>query len=237
MRLNALELTGRARTHVVDLDDPPCTLHRDAVSPFLVMRQAAREQGIDLLPVSSFREFDRQVAIWNAKHRGERPLLDRAGCALDHSCLSEQSLVETVLLWSALPGASRHHWGSEIDVIDRAALPPDVLPQLVPAEYQPGAVFGRLSEWLAANAARHGFYRPYTTDRGGVMPEPWHLSYAPVATLALEDLSLDLLRQAITDAAIEGRERVLAELPQIYSRYVAAVDPPPADISLRPRLS
>ena len=32
---------------------------------------------------------------------------------------------DAILLWSALPGASRHHWGTDFDVFDRAAVPPD----------------------------------------------------------------------------------------------------------------
>ncbi len=35
-----------------------------------------------------------------------------------------------------------------------------------------------------------GFYRPYAVDRGGVHPEPWHLSYAPLAQQALAAFSL-----------------------------------------------
>ena len=77
--LDGAELTGRARTHVVDLDAPSCTLHRAAVEPFLAMRAAAARDGIDLVPVSSFRDFSRQAQIWNAKFRGERRLLDRHG--------------------------------------------------------------------------------------------------------------------------------------------------------------
>ena len=43
--MNALELTGRSRTHIVELDDPPCALHRDAVQPFLDLRSAAAAAG------------------------------------------------------------------------------------------------------------------------------------------------------------------------------------------------
>ena len=66
-----------------------------------------------------------------------------------------------------LPGGSRHHWGTDVDVIDAAALPPDYRVQLVPEEYAPGGVFERLTPWLDANMARFGFYRPYATGHGG----------------------------------------------------------------------
>jgi hypothetical protein len=87
-------------------------------------------------------------------------------------------------------------------------------------------VFGRLTAWLDVHMGRFGFYRPYGTDRGGAGIEPWHLSYAPVSTLALEGLSLPVLRRAIVDADLLGRQTCL-RLPEIYTRFILAVDPPP----------
>ena len=68
------ELTGQLRSHIVSLADPACQLHGQVVTPFLNLRKAARAEGIDLKPVSSFRDFDRQLAIWNGKFSGERPM-------------------------------------------------------------------------------------------------------------------------------------------------------------------
>src|SRR6187455_2237555 len=82
------QLTGRARDHLAELSDPRCTLHRLVVTPFLAMRAAAAADGIDLVAFSSFRDFDRQLAIWNGKFRGERPLQDRAGRSLNAGTLS-----------------------------------------------------------------------------------------------------------------------------------------------------
>ena len=65
--LDALQLTGRARTHLVELDEPRCTLHAAVVAPFLAMRAAASLEGLQLEPASSFRDFERQRLIWNAK--------------------------------------------------------------------------------------------------------------------------------------------------------------------------
>lgn len=228
MPLNALELTGRAATHVVTLQDPPCTLHRDIIDDFHTLRAAAARRGIDLRPVSSWRDFDRQLLIWNAKCRGERELLDRDGTLLDHASLSEEGLVSAILHWSALPGASRHHWGTEIDVIDGNALPPGVRPRLVREEYMPGGIFERLEEFLRDELHEHGFYRPYATDRGGVQPEPWHLSHAATASRALAAFTPQVLREALRDAPLDAAATVQARLQDIYDRYVLNVDPPPA---------
>jgi LAS superfamily LD-carboxypeptidase LdcB len=216
----------------VDLTDPACSLHHAVVAPFQAMRAAAAADGMDLVPVSSFRDFDRQLAIWNGKCRGERPLLDQQGQLLDARSLEPDALVAAILVWSALPGASRHHWGTDFDAIDRAAMPEGYRVQLVPAEYVAGGVFARLGHWLDEHAQRFGFYRPYTTWHGGSQPEPWHLSYAPVATQALAQLTPAVLRAALNDVEIEARAAVERQLPQIFARYVASVDawPGPAAI-------
>src|SRR6185437_11393328 len=122
---------------------------------------------IELAIVSSFRDFARQAAIWNAKFRGERALLDRWGAPLEATKLSESERVAAILLWSALPGASRHHWGTDFDVIDRAAVPPDYRPALTAEEFTGAGPFARLNDWLGANLGDYGFFRPYLTDRGG----------------------------------------------------------------------
>ncbi|HEV7633568.1 MAG TPA: M15 family metallopeptidase [Steroidobacteraceae bacterium] len=222
-------MTGRAASHVVDLDSPRCVLHRDVVADFLALRAAAAAAGIDLAPVSSFRDFDRQLAIWNAKCRGERELLDKEGRPLDPASLDEESLVAAILYWSALPGASRHHWGTEVDVIDAAALPAGERPQLVQSEYAEGGVFAHLDRWLETNAAGHGFFRPYAVDRGGVQPEPWHLSHAAVAQAAMAQFSVTILGEALDAVEIEAGMTVAARLPEIFDRYVLNVDPAPAD--------
>ncbi len=224
--MNELELTGRARTHIVELEHPRCALHFEVVTSFLAMRDAAAAAGIELVAASGFRDFDRQVQIWNRKWRGERPLYDRDGGKVDPASLDDAARVETILCWSAVPGGSRHHWGSDVDVVDAAAMPPGYQVQLVPEEYAPGAVFGRLSAWLDENLARFGFHRPYASGHGGAGIEPWHVSYAPVASRALEALSLPVLRRAIAASEMLGKAPVLERLPEIYTRFILAVDPP-----------
>jgi LAS superfamily LD-carboxypeptidase LdcB len=224
--MNELELTGQARTHVVELGDPRCVLHYEAVASFLAMRDAARADGIDLTPRSSFRDFQAQIGIWNAKWLGQRPIYDRQGALLDRAQLTDAATIDAILCWSAIPGGSRHHWGSDIDVIDAAAVPPGYTVELLPREYGPEGIFARLSAWLDQNMRRFGFYRPYRSDRGGVSPEPWHLSYAPVSQGALESLSLSTLRRVLENSGIEGKTYVLTRLPEIYTRFLLSVDAP-----------
>ena len=222
--LNVLEVTGRAASHVRHFADLNCVLHARAAEAAIALRNEARLAGIEVAVVSSFRDFNHQTAIWTAKFNGQRPLLDRSGAEIHRAELYESALIDAILIWSALPGGSRHHWGSEIDVIDAAAVPAGARPQLLSREFAAGGCFERLNGWLESNMRRFGFFRPYSSDLGGVQPEPWHLSYAEVSTPALEVLSLNVLREAIEQADMPGRATVLARLPQLYQRYVLAID-------------
>lgn len=224
--LNELELTGRARTHVVQRDELAAALHPAALAAFLDMKDDAARDGIDLSITSAFRDFGAQQRIWDMKFRGERPLYDAQGKARDREALSQEAVVEAILCWSAVPGASRHHWGSELDLIDRAAMPDGYRIQLLPAECAPGALFHPLHCWLDANLARYDFFRPYGTFRGGVQPEPWHVSFAPVSVPALRALTRDVLAAAVESSEMSGKSLVLARIDGIYDRYVRNVDTP-----------
>ena len=230
--LTPLQVTGRDASHVVTHEGEGwrCQMHPEALSALLAMRAAALQEGLDIVTLSSFRDYERQANIWNAKFRGERPLLDRSGSPIDASGLSAPERVAAILWWSALPGASRHHWGSDCDVIDRAALRGawhDYEPQLTSAEFLRSGVFGRLNTWLDAHIAEFGFFRPYASDREhGVRPEPWHLSFAPLSVPTLAAFNQVSLRAAIETGGIEGAAQVLDALPSIYADYVCGIDLP-----------
>jgi LAS superfamily LD-carboxypeptidase LdcB len=224
--VNAGELTGRVPTHIAQVQDPRCALHSQAIAPFLSMRRVARADGFDLLPVSGFRDFSRQLAIWNGKFTGERPMLDASGRLIDVRELEAEQRIDAILLWSALPGASRHHWGTDVDLIDGRATPPGYHPQLKSEEFSPGGPYAALAEWLEAHAARFGFFRPYQGVLSGVRPEPWHFSFAPIAENARRSLSAVVLREAIGASPLLGKDQVLARLDELHARYVAAIDWP-----------
>jgi len=228
--LNELELTGRASTHVVQHSELGAAVHREALEPYLALKAAAANEGIELQIVSGFRDFAAQARIWNAKYRGERPLYDEAGRVRDHAHLDASQLIAGILCWSALPGASRHHWGTDLDVIDRAAMPENYGYRLLPQEYEPGGVFHRLHVWLDKNIARFGFFRPYAEYQGGVYPEPWHLSHTAISAAALQLLTQDLVTRTLCASDVLGKERVLAQLPEIYRRYVTNIAAPPTGV-------
>ena len=224
--MNGGELTGQARTHIVGVADPHCLLHSQVVTPFLNLRRAALAAGIDLVPYSSFRDFARQLAIWNGKFSGARPMYDAAGVQLDAGALTPFERINAILLWSALPGASRHHWGTDVDLIDGRAPAAGYRDKLTRQAFAPGGPFAPLAEWLDGHAARFGFFRPFQGVRSGVQPEPWHFSFAPIAETARRALTPRVLAEALSLAPLLGKELVLAHLDELHARYVATVDLP-----------
>lgn len=201
-----------------------CPVHPAIVAPFEALQSDAARAGFDLKIVSGFRSFDRQLAIWNAKASGQRPLLDSHGQALDYQALSKEQLLEAILRWSALPGASRHHWGSDIDVYDAGAVDGDYAVQLSPQEVEGDGPFAPLHDWLdhqLGNGASYGFFRPYAEDRGGIAPERWHLSYAPLSARCEAALNVSRLRNVLAGAEMVMKKAVLDSLPALYDRFVS----------------
>ncbi len=224
--MNVQELTGQVRTHIVECGEPGCLLHQHVRVPFLALRRAAAAAGMEVAAQSSFRDFHRQLKIWNGKYDGTRPMNDAAGRRIDAAALTPAERVDAILLWSALPGASRHHWGTDIDLIDRNAIAPGYQVQLTRDEFEPGGPFAALAGWLEVNAARFGFFRPFRGVRSGVQPEPWHFSFAPVSEKARRDLTPEVLRAVLEAAPLSGKEVVLRRLEELHQRFVARVDPP-----------
>jgi LAS superfamily LD-carboxypeptidase LdcB len=219
-------LVGQSETHLCSAEDAEvlgARMHRDAIESFVALRAAAAAAGFDLAIDSGFRSFERQLSIWNRKAKGELAVLDSQARALDITQLTPRDLVFAILRWSALPGASRHHWGTDVDVYDRAAKPEGYEVQDIPAEVESGGMFAPLHEWLdrrMADGAACGFFRPYDMDRQGVAPERWHLSFSPVASTYLRLLTVDLLRETVKRADLALKDVVIDNLPEIYGRFV-----------------
>lgn len=223
--LTAQQLTGQNQSHLVQLASGEQLLP-EAASAWQKLCQRARMDGIKLAAVSSFRSYQRQAFIWQQKCDGTRPVLNQQQQALDIQQLAGREKLEAILLYSALPGASRHHWGTELDVIDLAALPSGYQPQLLASEYQVGGVFEQLGQWLPEHAREMGFFLPYQSYLGGVAAEPWHLSYQPLAVGCAEQLTLDVLQQALLRQPIAEQSLVLEHLPAIYQRFVQTICEP-----------
>ncbi|MBL6734281.1 MAG: M15 family metallopeptidase [Shewanellaceae bacterium] len=221
--LTAHQILGLHDGHLVACQQHQLEQH--TAQAFQAMQIAAKNDGITLDIASGYRSFDRQTFIWNQKAQGKRPVLDIHQQPIDTNCLTPDQLVFAILNWSALPGTSRHHLGSDLDIYDSSQIIAEDI-QLIPEEYAPNGPSYRLYLWLKENAHLFHFYWPYATERGGVQIEPWHLSYAPVACQAIDDFPEDLLLETLTNKQIDLMPQIEENLSSILKKYVYNVDMP-----------
>ena len=176
--LNDLELTGRARTHVVQRDDLHAALHRGRAGAFPRDEsrcRARRDRHRDHQRFPRFRgaaaHLEHEVA--RRAHRSTTP----AGTPRDHAALDAGRARRRDPLLERAAGREPPSLGQrDRSSIDRAAMPEGYRVQLLPAEAAPGGVFHALHCWLDENMARYGFFRPYRhvprrRAAGAVAPE------------------------------------------------------------------
>lgn len=217
-------ITGQSDAHLVAIQNH--YLHTNIVNDFVALQSAAASAGFDLCIASSFRDFNRQSAIWNAKFSNKRVVLNKAQQAVELNSLSDIEKCTAIMLYSALPGASRHHLGTDLDIFDKSAVSDDYELQLTPDEYQHGGPFAELSQWLDTHLAEFGFYRPYQHDLGGVAPELWHISHIAQSEQLMRHLSVEVLHNCIKESDLLGKDAILTHLPALYERFVLNVSEP-----------
>jgi len=143
---------------------------------FLDMNSAARKSGLSVRVVSSYRGFNHQNLIWTRKYNRYRSRQ-----------LSSQTAVNYNIRYTAIPGSSRHHWGTEIDVVDGTVKTSQY--PLNTKHYHGNGMYKSFREWMDDNAHKYGFFRVYTNDytRRGFRYEPWHYSFAELAKPMLKE--------------------------------------------------
>ncbi|MEG9489471.1 M15 family metallopeptidase [Mannheimia indoligenes] len=211
-------LTGKTREHLVTLPNPLSDKHAlqpEVVEAFLALQQAAKAAGFNLQPASTFRDFERQKLIWNAKFNGERKVHDDNGTVIEMSKLSDLEKCKAMLRWSAVPGSSRHHWGTEIDIFDPDLLPENTPLLLEPWEYLASGYFAELTTWLHINAEKFGFYFPFDGTHCRVGFEPWHISYRPISADYEKLFTDEMLKSAWQDEDVAGKECLLAHFDEL----------------------
>ncbi len=162
------ELMGKAD---VELFGEGINLRKEAYESFLEMKKAAYTAGYDIKMVSSYRDFYRQEAIWERKYIQYT----------EDDGMDPLSAIDKIIEYSTIPGTSRHHWGTDIDIID--GYPKSTGDVLVANKFEAGGPFEGLKLWLDENSEKFGFYLVYNNDprRRGFKYEPWHYSYAPIS--------------------------------------------------------
>lgn len=221
-------LFGKTREHLVPLEGTKFLVHNQMLNDFLRLQKDAKDEGFDLQIASAFRDFDRQLKIWNLKASGERQILDVNENPVDVSKLSPTEIAFSILRWSAVPGCSRHHWGTDIDIFDGNTQTTEEV-KLTSSETITDGPAARMHAWLdtkLSTNSSHGFYRPYRSDRGGVSTERWHISYYSLARRYLEAYTFSIFKKNILENDILLKDVLLSHADEIYQRFFLNVDLP-----------
>ncbi len=169
------QLIGKGNSDIVG-DSYTSKMHKTAKEVFLKMKIAAAKENINIEVVSAYRSFQRQKEIFEGKYK-----------RFTNQGLSPEKAIEKIIEYSTIPGTSRHHWGTDIDIIDANAPRPSNV--LMPENFHGNGSYCKLKMWLNENAESFGFYEVYTDNgnRKGFKYEPWHFSYAPVSIPMLKE--------------------------------------------------
>jgi LAS superfamily LD-carboxypeptidase LdcB len=146
-------------------------LRQETYEAFIRMHDAALQSGIKLIIVSATRNFNAQKYIWEGKWSGRMPV---DGKNLADTVSNSEERARIILRFSAMPGTSRHHWGTDIDL------------NALNNDYFSTGKGKEIFTWLTENALDYGFCQPYiqknSTRSTGYEEEKWHWSYLPLAS-------------------------------------------------------
>ncbi len=206
------ELIGKGQPVLFGKDHK---LRKEAHDAFLKLKTEAQKAGIKIGFVSSYRSFDHQKRIWERKFKRNKSL-----------GLTDEENIKKIIEYSTIPGTSRHHWGTDIDIIDLNVKQPKSL--LQPNNYHGNGNFCKLKNWMDKNANRFGFYLVYTNNgnRKGFKYEPWHYSYKPLSSLYLKKYkSIDLSKLILTEQ-LSGRKSFSDAFIQNYlNEHILDINP------------
>lgn len=182
-------------------------LRKDAYEKFLEMYAAAEKEGIKLIIRSATRNFDYQKRIWENKWEGNQSLEGGENASKAYPEAKERALA--ILRYSSMPGTSRHHWGTDID-----------LNSFNNSYFDQGA--GKaIYDWLQDHASEYGFCQPYTAGRPhGYNEERWHWSYLPIARQLTH-----LAKASLKDDNIKGfKGDEAAKAIGVVEKYVLGIN-------------
>lgn len=149
---------------------PSIYLRKEAYAAFEKMYADAKSEGITLEIISATRNFNYQKGIWERKWTGVTKV---GGKNLAVSLPDPVERARAILRYSSMPGTSRHHWGTDIDLCS------------LNNSWFEKPHGQKVYSWLQAHAAEYGFCQTYTvmdeTRPAGYQPEKWHWSYMPIA--------------------------------------------------------
>jgi len=182
-------------------------LREEARLQFNLLRKASKENGFSIHVVSSYRSYAHQNGIWERKYKAYR-----------NQGLSHEKTIEKIIQYSTIPGTSRHHWGTDLDIIDSTkGIPSNPLSEI---HFNEGGKMHKFKLWLDENSEKFGFYLVYTSnpDRKGFAYEPWHFSYRPMALRMLDEYKKLDIKKILQSNKLMGSEYFSDEFIEKYKK-------------------
>lgn len=206
------QLTGRGGLEMAGSQQQ---LQKEVWKAYEEMREAAKLEGINIQVVSGYRTYDRQKAIYNSKYNrftneGKTPT---------------QAIAE-ILKYSTIPGTSRHHWGTEMDIID--ANQPQPASVLEEEHYHGNGPYSKMKAWLDKHSESFGFYEVYSNKKGrkGFQYEPWHFSFKPISVPMLEQFMCLDSEVILSDETLAGKKHLSEKfINKYYEENILDINP------------
>ncbi len=200
----------------IPLEGKDFRLRKAAFEALERMKSAAYRDGFDLKVVSAYRSYERQKTIWERKYF--RYTVDQE--------MSGPEAARKIVEYSTIPGTSRHHWGTEVDIID--GYPRAEGDVLVPSKFEGEGPYAPFKQWLDEHAESFGFYLVYTNNprRRGFKYEPWHYSYAALSVPMLKQFRKKNILRSLRAADFEGAsELTVGFLKEYIHDHILDINP------------
>jgi len=133
--------------------------------------------------------------------------------------MSDIEKYKAISLWSALPGLSRHHWGTDFDIFASKPIAESYQVQLIPAEFATNGPCSELNSWLNEYLADFGFFRPYHKYQQGVSVEPWHISHADSSKDIFHHFDKKACRDYLEASEIKSASFIKEQFEHYYQQY------------------
>lgn len=195
-------LTGKGNDQLVGTN---IQMMKETQTAFEKMKNEAAKEGIIIQIVSAYRSYQRQNQIWERKYN-----------QFTQEGLTPIDAIYKIIEYSTIPGTSRHHWGTDIDIIQQTVSP--VENPLHEKHFHGNGKFCLLKEWLDKYSEDFGFYEVYTNNpaRKGFKYEPWHFSYAPLSIPMLKAYKKLDFKNIIFHNNIKGNSNFTEEFISNY---------------------
>ncbi len=180
-------------------------LQKEVYNAFMQMKAEALKSDIHIQIVSSYRSYNHQNRIWERKYNRN---ISKG--------LTPQESIKKIIEYSTIPGTSRHHWATDIDIIDANAVQPSSV--LQPKHFEDKGCYRNLKLWMDKYASHFGFYLVYTNalNRKGFKYEPWHYSYKPLSSMYLSQYKSLNIKDIITNENLLGNNYFSDEFTHNY---------------------